>query len=117
MIASMVHWTEIYEVSIKYSPQSLAIGIFFIGIVFSDRYNWLRSIMEWKPIVHLGRITYEMYLWHLPILAVVGSLVPSWVAAVTISIVLTIIVSDIAYRLTTKRLRGLRKRFGAHPVA
>lgn len=117
MIASMVHYTPMYEDAIKYTPQSLAIGIFFVGVVFATSYDWLRRVMEWKPIVHLGRISYEMYLWHFPILTIILAFVPSRVHAIPLALVMTVVVSDLAYRLTTKRLRGLRKRFGAHPVS
>lgn len=117
MILSMVHWSPMYEVAVKYTPQSAVIGVFFTGVIFATQYDWLRRAMEWKPIVHLGRITYEIYLWHFPVLAVVLAFVPNRSLAVAISGVVTVAIADLAFRVTTKRLSGLRKRFGAHPVA
>lgn len=116
MILSMVHWSPVYELAIKYTPQSAVIGVFFTGVIFATKYDWLRRVMEWRPIVHLGRITYEIYLWHFPVLAVVLTFVPHRLVAVAISGVVTVVVADLAFRLTTKRLSGVRKRFGAHPV-
>lgn len=116
MAASMVHWTPIYEIAIKYTPQSLAIGCFFFGLMFCPVNSFFLDLLEKKPVVHLGRISYEMYLWHFPILAVVGHFVPTRLVAIMISLVLTVAISDAAYRVTTKRLRGLRRRLGGHPV-
>ncbi|WP_336962972.1 acyltransferase [Sphingobium aquiterrae] len=116
MLASMVHWTPYYEEVLKYTPQSLAIGIFFTGAIFARQYGFVRKLAEWPLFSHLGRISYELYLWHFPILTVVSHFVPGFVPAVTIALILTLIVADIAYRLTTKRLGAIRKKFGGHPV-
>ncbi|CDO11390.1 acyltransferase family protein [Mycolicibacterium cosmeticum] len=116
MLASMVHWSQAYEIAWKYSFQSLAIGIFFVGVIFAPNYRWLRRLLERKPIAHLGKISYEMYLWHLPILAVLVAVLPNRALAIPIALVATVLISDGAYRLTTKRLSGLRRRFGGHPV-
>lgn len=116
MIASMVHWAPSYEIAWKYTFQSIAIGIFIAGVLFAPNFMWLRSLLEQKTIVHLGRISYELYLWHLPVYTVAFALIPHGGQAALVAIVLTVLVSDIAYRLTTKRLGGLRRRFGGHPT-
>lgn len=117
MVGTMVHWSTLYEVALKYTIQSMAIGVFLSGVLFATNYGWLRRGLEARPIVHLGRISYEIYLWHFPLLAAVSYLIDSRVFAVALSLVLTIAVSDVAYRLTTSRLRQLRRRFGGHPVS
>lgn len=116
MLASMVHWSEAYEIAWKYTFQSLAIGIFFVGVVFAPNYDWLRRTLEVKPVSHLGKISYEMYLWHFPVLAVLIAVLPNRNLAVPLALVATLAVSDVAYRLTTKRLKNVRKRFGGHPT-
>ncbi|CAH0349663.1 MAG: acyltransferase [Sphingobium sp.] len=116
MLASMIHWTPYYEEVLKYTPQSLAIGIFFTGVIFADQYSAVRRIAEFPLISHLGRISYELYLWHFPILAAVSHFVVGFVPAVTLSLILTLLVADVAYRLTTKRLGAMRRKFGGHPV-
>lgn len=116
MLASMVHWSEMYEIALKYSFQSLAIAIFFVGVVFAPNYDWLRRALECKPISHLGKISYELYLWHFPILSILVAVLPGRSMVTPAALIATLLVSDIAYRLTTKRLSGVRKRFGGHPT-
>lgn len=116
MIISMVHWTEGYEIAWKYTFQSIAIGIFVVGVLFASNYAWLRALLEKRAVVHLGRISYELYLWHLPVYTIAIALIPSGNIALIVSLITTVVVSDIAYRLTTKRLSGVRKRFGGHPT-
>lgn len=117
MFASIVHWSESYEIAIKYTVQGLTIGMAFLGVMFSVHFGWLRRLFEWWPFVHLGRISYEIYLWHFPILTVVLACVPSRPLALPLALLATVTVSEVAYRLTTKRLRTFRKRFGGHPVS
>lgn len=116
MLLTMLHWTPGYEIAWKYTFQSLAIGVFFVGVIFAPNYDWLRRIFEWKVIVHLGRISYEMYLWHLPVYSIAGALIANHYTALAVALIATVAVSDVAYRLTTKRLAAVRKRFGGHPT-
>ncbi|WP_234904429.1 acyltransferase family protein [Mycolicibacterium frederiksbergense] len=116
MLAATWHWSESYEIAWKYSFQNVGIGIFFFGVVFAYNYDWLRRLLELKPITHLGKISYELYLWHYPILMFVLLVIPTRGLAVPVALVSTVIIADIAYRLTTKRLARVRKRFGGHPT-
>jgi peptidoglycan/LPS O-acetylase OafA/YrhL len=116
MVASMVHWTEAYEIAWKYTFQSIAIGIFVVGVLFAFNYAWLRALLEKKPVVHLGRISYELYLWHLPVYTIAVYFITNSLLAVFAALAVTVLVADVAYRLTTKRLSGVRKRFGGHPT-
>jgi peptidoglycan/LPS O-acetylase OafA/YrhL len=116
MLASMVHWTTYYEEVVKYTPQSLAIAIFFAGFILSDRYEFARKILEYEPVRHLGKISYEIYLWHFPTLTVLSYFIGNRIVALCAAIVCTIAIADLAYRLTTARLAPLRRKFGGHPA-
>jgi hypothetical protein len=44
------------------------------------------------------------------------AVLPNGGLAIPVALIATLVVSDIAYRLTTKRLSGVRRRFGGHPA-
>ncbi|MCW2783479.1 MAG: hypothetical protein JWR35_3930 [Marmoricola sp.] len=116
MFFTLFHWSSMYEIAIKYTPQSIAIGTSFLGVLFAHRYLWLRIILEFPPIRYLGSISYEIYLWHALIFTLVTKMIGTGVGPTFMATVLSVVVSDAAFRLTTKRLRSWRTRFGGHPV-
>lgn len=116
MLASLVHWSAYYETVVKYTPQSAAIGAALLGALFPARTVWVRRTAELPPVRYFGRISYELYLWHLPIYAIVGHFVPDHFPRLALSVLATVVVSAGAYSITTKRLADLRRKFGGHPV-
>lgn len=116
MLASMVHWSAYYEDVLKYTPQSIAIGIAFCGLIFSSKTRALRGLMESRSITHLGKISYEMYLWHLPIYFIAANFINNKFALIVVSLLITLIISDCGYRITTKQFTKIRRKFGGHPV-
>lgn len=45
--------------------------------VSSTSRNAVGRVLSWKPLVYIGRISYEIYLWHLPLLVCAGLLLPN----------------------------------------
>ena len=116
MLASLVHWWPYYETVIKYTPQSIAIGFAFCGAIFPSRTSYVRTIAEWPVVRYLGKISYELYLWHFPVYSLAGYFIAPGIVRSSLALAITLAVSSLAYTLTTKRLAPLRKKFGGHPV-
>ncbi len=112
-LLSLLHWSEFYEVALKYTPQTLAISCSVLGVLFSPQYDWLRSALEWKPVAFLGKASYEIYLWHLPIFAVVTYYVKDSVIAITLSFMLTLMISAIAYKIVSNSVHHMRQKYGS----
>jgi peptidoglycan/LPS O-acetylase OafA/YrhL len=54
--------------------QNLLVGIITSAVlvaIYDGKINFFRKLMEWKPIVYVGGISYSMYLLHYPILQLV----------------------------------------------
>ena len=117
MAITLVHWTPMYEIALKYTPQSIAIGATVYAVIFAERFGWVRALLEVRVVRHLGSISYEIYLWHALVFTVFTTWLGSTYTAAAISLCVSVLVSDLAYRLTTKRFKGIRRRFGGHPVS
>lgn len=50
----------------------LASALMLVGLVSTrDRTT---ACLSWRPLVHVGRLSYGLYLWHVPVLASLGAL-------------------------------------------
>ncbi len=66
-----------------------------------------------RPLVWLGRRSYGVYLWHWPILAIVGNAFPGWAdtgTARATALVLTAVLATLSYRLLEEPLIRLGVR-------
>lgn len=116
MLLSLVRWTAYYDEVIKYTPQSIAIGMFFAGFIFSSKTAWVRYIAELNIFRFLGKTSYEIYLWHFPVLTFVSYFLKDFLLSVTLSLLLTLLISTVAYQIVTRKLKPLRAAFGGHPL-
>lgn len=112
-LVSLLHWHEMYEVALKYTPQTLMISCVVLGVLFAPQYNWLRGILEWSPVAFFGRASYEIYLWHLPIFAIVTYFVANKMLAIVLAFALTLIISAVAYKVAFGPIRKLRHKYGS----
>lgn len=75
-----------------------------------DARSPLRPLLRWAPVAFLGRISYSVYLWHLPIIEEVDRRAEGDIVRIAaISIPLSIAVGALSYALVERPLlRGLR---------
>lgn len=48
-----------------------------LGAMTSNHHGLVRRFLRWRPVEYLGRISYGVYLWHLPIALVLATQLPS----------------------------------------
>lgn len=113
-LAATYHWSEEFTIVWRYTLQTLAIGCGFAAVILAPRTSWLRGMLEIKIFSFLGRASYEIYIWHLPIFFLFEAYVENCYLATGGSLVMTLTIASLAYIWTNSRTRALRRRFGSH---
>jgi peptidoglycan/LPS O-acetylase OafA/YrhL len=64
---------------------SVVIGI--SAILFGNKFYLLATLLNFKPISWIGKISYSLYVWHLPVDLLVQKFMPGyWLVSVVASI-------------------------------
>jgi len=94
-------------------PAHLLLSIGLVAIAFVGVDGALGQLFNIGPIQYLGRISYGLYVWHLPIAWIVERLLGierSWLLLV-VTTVLSIVVSAASWHFFEKRINSLKRHF------
>jgi peptidoglycan/LPS O-acetylase OafA/YrhL len=69
LLASLLIRNHIFRETLRYSLQGLAMLPLFYAVLFVPRATVLRETLENPLLVWIGKISYSLYLWHFPVLA------------------------------------------------
>ncbi|MGL4339414.1 MAG: acyltransferase family protein [Rhodoglobus sp.] len=75
--------------------------------------SWLGRALDTAPVVWIGERSYGLYLWHWPVLVLVGAALPAapaWWVIPTLSLVLTTLAAGLSYRFVELPIRQLGLR-------
>lgn len=102
---------DAFRQTLRFSLQGIALLPLFYAAVFADRLP-LKRILESAPMLLIGRLSYSLYLWHFPVVMLVGQYT-KWPAAAAIPIFSAI--AACSYYFIEARLTPLRKRLHGRP--
>jgi peptidoglycan/LPS O-acetylase OafA/YrhL len=92
---------------------ALAAAILVADLV-AGSHSVLRAALERRPLAYLGKISYGLYLWHLPLFRVIARVrahdPPAALIAVKLS--MTLLVAALSYHLIERRFLALKRFFG-----
>jgi peptidoglycan/LPS O-acetylase OafA/YrhL len=76
-------------------------------------HSWLARVLAWQPLVFIGKISYGIYLLHLPVYYIIEKLMPTAALPVRLGIKLAISLSlaTASYYLIEQRFLRLKGRF------
>jgi peptidoglycan/LPS O-acetylase OafA/YrhL len=108
-----------------YSPWMGWIGYVLVEgaamLVIADlvigRHSLLAKPLAWRPMVAIGRISYGLYLYHLPVYYLVEKVMPDQPLGVRLSVKVTVSLSLAAasFHLVEKKFLQLKDRFESKP--
>ncbi len=110
---------EGFRQTIRYSLQGLALFVVFRNLYFWSTLKFAAQILEWKPLAFTGKISYGLYLWHIPIALVLDQYSPveyGGFAYMGVAMILTYGISWFSFRFVEKPVVNLRRKFGSHIV-
>jgi peptidoglycan/LPS O-acetylase OafA/YrhL len=92
----------------------LVLMLFLVSVIFS-RDKLMDAILNFKPVVYIGRISYGMYIFHMAVFNAVKMLIMPTLpgngfAVISVTFVLTIFIALASYYLYEKPIMSLKHR-------
>ena len=72
--------------------------------------NYLSKVLEYRPLVWVGRISYGLYLWHYPIFKASSLLRLSWPVQLLVALTATFIVTSLSFYLVERPALRLKRK-------
>lgn len=116
LLASFLIRDEAFRYTARFSLQGLALFILFLNLFFWDKFSWVISILEWKPLAWFGTVSYALYLWHVPVIDMCIRYIGEGASAYLASLGISIYAAAFSYYIVEKRFLTLRKAFGSHAI-
>jgi peptidoglycan/LPS O-acetylase OafA/YrhL len=86
-----------------------ATAVLLINVVLSPS-TLLARVLEYGPLVWLGRISYGVYLWHYPVFKASSFLSLGWPLKLCIAVAATLVVSSLSHYLIEQPALNLKKK-------
>jgi peptidoglycan/LPS O-acetylase OafA/YrhL len=109
VVSPMLVRTNAFHFVVGYAAVGLGTAVVIAACLVGQR---IGPVLETRPLVWIGAISYGLYLWHLPVYGAVfkfGGAFPYPVQAV-IAVGLSLAAAALSYRLVEKRFLRLKRR-------
>lgn len=92
------------------SPLALCLAYLLLAIACCLFIIGMQQLPTWHPITYLGRISYGLYVFHIPAIALVGSKFGKFVSPF-VSLAVTVALAALSYATFEKPLLQLKRQF------
>ncbi len=124
ILVTVLFRDPVFRATWRYSVQGAALFVLVLNLYTLPGARWVIALLERAPFRWIGRLSYSLYLWHMPVIWLVARASgddPNAGARLSlplmaIATVLSFACASISYYGVERPLFGLRKRFGGKPV-
>lgn len=120
ILFGLLYFSYTYNIQYGYILIPLMIGYLFFQSILLQR-GLLSRLLQLRPMQYLGKISYSLYMWHTMVMFPLKKVMPKlgaifpypwfvFVVYALLSLVLSIVVSHISYRMIELRLTNYLKR-------
>jgi peptidoglycan/LPS O-acetylase OafA/YrhL len=122
VLVSLLLRDEAFRATWRYSLQGAALFVLVLNLYALSTARFAIDLLELAPFRHLGRLSYSLYLWHVPVIwlgkrvegvAWDGHLSAPMIAAAALG---SLGLAMASHHLVERPFFALRTRFGGHPV-
>lgn len=120
ILASLLIRDETFRATARYTFIGIGLFLGVLNLYYLQLLKPIVSLLEIKPIAWIGRVSYGLYLWHMPVIAWVAVYTPLETGTASFTLVATaasLIITAISYYAVERPVIGLRKKYGAHVVS
>ena len=107
-----------FRSTLRYTVQEIALVPLVLAATVASRYAMAHLILNSKPMVEIGKLSYSLYLWHLAGLAVGEAILPGagwrFAAAMLIGWLITFLFAVCSYRFVETPFFAMRRHFGSN---
>ena len=112
LMGTIVLMDENTSHTFRYSLQGICLFVLFAGTIFGSQLAWARGLLSLPPFVFVGKISYSLYLWHLPCIFATNMFLPAYSAAsIGLASVLSFALATASYTFIEKPLLKYRHAF------
>lgn len=110
ILFTFVFRNDVFRETLRYTVQGIALAPLFYYSILAAK-NWLFQLLNAPILVHIGKLSYSMYLIHFVILSNIIGITGNQFLDITIAFVLTYIYALAIEKFVDKGVRKMRGQF------
>ncbi|MGE3642902.1 MAG: acyltransferase family protein [Beijerinckiaceae bacterium] len=117
ILATFLIRDGLFRETVRYTIQQAALVPLVLAVTLTARYGQVNALLNSRPMVHIGKLSYSLYLWHLAGLGIGHFVLPghgvAYAGAVLIGWTAAFLLAMASYRFVEAPCFALRRRFGS----
>jgi peptidoglycan/LPS O-acetylase OafA/YrhL len=114
LLITFLYRNDAFRETARYSLQGIALVPLFYSALFSGRLMFVRGLLETAPFIWIGKLSYSLYLWHMPVLFFSEKL--GFSASIFLELATTFLLAAISYYCVEKFFQRMRESFRVEPA-